>query len=131
VKTIKLKFCELDWIEGFGAKTRFPDGTQYGAHPHDSPHYWNVAYRCGYEGDVFAYCREHELAHHLIAENFNSHSPIIWALAHGDKPPPMIVPAEEALALALQRYARSNEPPFIDGIDWRPLKARFLELAEG
>jgi hypothetical protein len=24
VKTIKLKFCELDWIDGFGAKTRFP-----------------------------------------------------------------------------------------------------------
>jgi hypothetical protein len=129
VKTIQLRFCELDWIDGFGAKTRFPDGTSYGAHPHDQPHYWHLAYRCGYEGDVFAYCQEHELAHHLVAEAFNSHSPILWALAHGETPPPLFVPAEEALALALQRYARTNENPFIDGVNWQQLRARFLDLA--
>lgn len=130
-RTIRLRFCELDWIEGFGALTRFPDGKQWGAHPHDLPHYWHLAYRMGHQGDVFAYCQRHELAHHLIAEALGSHSLVVWALAHGEKPTPAIAAAEEALAMSLHRFAMTGEPPFVDGIDWTPLRERFLELAEG
>jgi hypothetical protein len=129
-RTIGLKFAELVWIDGIGALTRFPDGTQWGAHPHDEPHYWHLAYRFGHEGDVFAYCQYHELAHHIVAEAFGSHSVVLFALAHGEKPTPMVAAAEEALAMALHRYAMTNEPPFVDCVDWRALKSRFLELAE-
>jgi hypothetical protein len=120
---IRLRFCTLEYTPE-GAVTRFPDGSSYGALPHDEPHYHAVAHRLGYAGDILLYAQEHELAHHLIAAEFNSHSPVIWALAHGEKPPRMIAAAEEALVMALQRYARANELPLIEGVDWDGLKMR-------
>lgn len=126
---IRLRFCELEYTPE-GAVTHWPDGTQWGALPHDKPHYHALAHRLGYEGDTLAYCREHELAHHLVTEGYHSHSLVIYALAHGDKPPDPIAASEEALAMALQRYARTNEHPFIDRCDWAALKARLLELTE-
>jgi hypothetical protein len=128
-RTIKLRFAELDWIPGYGATTRFPDGCEWGAYPHDKPHYWHLAYAYGHEGDVFAYCQHHELAHHLVAEGLGSHSLVLWSLAHGEKPSRMISAAEEALAMALHRYAMTGAPPLIDGVDWSALKARFLSLS--
>jgi hypothetical protein len=125
---IALRFASLE-ITAEGAVTHFPDGTRWGALPHDEPHYHALAHRLGYEGDTLRYCREHELAHHCVAEHFHSHSPILWALAHGEKPPCLFVPAEEALAMSLQRYARANEHPLVDGVDWVLLRARFLNLA--
>lgn len=125
---IQLRFASLE-ITPDGAVTHFPDGTRWGALPHDEPHYHALAHRLGYEGDTLRYCREHELAHHCVAEHFNSHSPILWALAHDEKPPCLFVPAEEALAMALQRYARANEHPMVEGVDWSRLRARFLSLA--
>lgn len=126
---IELRTCRLEYTPE-GAVTHFPDGTKWGAVPHDDPHYHAIAHRLGYEGDILRYAREHELAHHCVAEHFNSHSPILWALAHGEKPPALFVPAEEALAMALQRYARAREHPLVDGMDWALLRARFLSLAE-
>jgi hypothetical protein len=125
---IRLRFCTLEYTPE-GAVTRFPDGSSYGALPHDKPHYHAVAHRLGYAGNILAYCQHHELAHHLIAEAFGSHSPVIWALAHGEEPPRMIAAAEEALAMTLQRYAMTNELPMIEGIEWDELKCRML-LAE-
>lgn len=125
---IELEFATLEFVD-WGAVTRFHDGAQYGARPHDEPHYHHLAYSMGYEGDTLLYCQHHELAHHLVSEEFGSHSPVLWALAHGEQPCRMIAAAEEALAMALQRYARTNQPPFVDRIDWHRLKARFLELA--
>lgn len=125
---IQLRFCSIEYTPE-GAITRYPDGSSYGALPHDEPHYHALAHRVGYGGDILAYCREHELAHHLIAEEFCSHSPVIWALAHGESPPRMIAAAEEALVMTLQRYARANEVPMIEGVDWDGLKCRLL-LAE-
>jgi hypothetical protein len=126
---IALRYASLEYTST-GAVTRFADGSSYGALPHDEPHYHAVAHRLGYCGDIMLYCREHELAHHLIAEEFGSHSPVIWALAHGEVPPRMIAAAEEALVMALQRYARANEVPLIEGIDWDALKRRFLGLLD-
>jgi hypothetical protein len=122
---ISLRFCTLEFTPS-GAVTRFPDGSIYGAFPHDEPHYHAVAHRLGYEGDILKYAQEHELAHHLIAEEFGSHSPVLWALAHGEEPPRVFAAAEEALAMILQRYARANEVPLIEGIDWDGLKCRLL-----
>lgn len=122
---IETRFAKLE-ITPEGAVSHFDDGTSYGALPHDEPHYHAIAHRLGYAGDILAYCREHELAHHLIAEAFGSHSPVIWALAHGEQPCRMIAAAEEALAMTLQRYARTNEVPLIEGIDWDVLKCRLL-----
>lgn len=125
---IQLRFCQVRWTD-FGVETVFPDGAINGAWPHDEPHYHAIAHRLGYEGDILQYCREHELAHNLVAEHFNSHSPVLWALAHGETPCAMIAAAEESLAINLQRYARANEHPFVDRVDWTLLKARFLSLA--
>jgi hypothetical protein len=38
----------------------------------------------------------------------------------------MIAAAEEALVMTLQRYARANEVPMIENIDWDGLKCRLL-----
>lgn len=128
-RLINLRFASLQFTED-GAVTHFPDGTSWGAQPHDAPHYHALAHRLGYEGDTLRYCREHELAHHVIAEGFGSHSLVLWPLAHGDTCMPMIAAAEESLALNLQRYARTNEHPFVDGADWLALKRRFLGLLD-
>lgn len=125
----ELRFATLEYTAE-GAITRFPDGSSYGALPHDEHHYHMVAHRLGYAGDILKYAQEHELAHHLIAEEFGCHSPVIWALAHGETPPRMIAAAEEALAMTLQRYARTNEVPLIEGIDWDRLKRRLLAEEE-
>jgi hypothetical protein len=126
---IQLRFASLEYTPE-GAVTHFPDGSSWGALPHDTPAYHAIAHRLGYEGDTLRYCQEHELAHALIGEHFCSHSPVIWALAHGEEPPAMIAAAEEALVLTLQRYARANEVPMVDRVDWPALKSRFLELAQ-
>jgi hypothetical protein len=128
---IDLRFAVLEATRE-GAVTHFFDKTSYGALPHDEePHYHYLAYRYGHDGDTLAYCRCHELCHHLVAEAFGSHSPVIYALAHGEKPSPMIAAAEEALAMTLHRYAMTGEPPMIEGVPWADLKARFLKLAKG
>lgn len=113
---------------GAGAVTTFRDGKSYGTLPHDEPHYHYLAYRYGHDGDTLAYCRSHELCHHLIAEAFECHSPTLWALAHDEDPSSLISAAEEALAATLHRYVMTGEPPLIEGIDWRALKKRFHEL---
>jgi hypothetical protein len=126
---VALRFCELEYTPE-GAVTHFPDGASWGALPHpEMPSYHVIAARCGYEDDLVRYAQEHELAHHVLAENFGCHSPVIWALAHDEPPAPMIAAAEEALVLALQRYARTSEHPMIDRVDWRALRASFLDLA--
>ncbi len=51
-----------------GCVSHLSDGTSYGAVPHDTPHYHVVAHRCGYGDDLLAYCREHEVCHHLLSE---------------------------------------------------------------
>jgi hypothetical protein len=125
---IQLRFCKLEFTPE-GAMTHWPDGTQWGALPHDTPSYHYAAYRYGHDGDTLAYCRFHELAHHLICEALGSHSLVIFALAHGEQPSPAIAAAEEALTMTLHRYVTTVEPPLIEGIGWQTLRKRFLECA--
>lgn len=124
---IRLRFASIECTPD-GAVSSFGDGSSYGAHPHDEPHYHYLAYRYGHGGDTLAFCQAHELCHHLIAEAFGCHSAVLWALAHDEKPTPMIAAAEEALVGVLHRYIMAAEPPLIEGVDWLGLKARFLEL---
>ena len=126
---IALRFAELHDYPA-GCFTRFPDGSTWGAEPHSTPHYHHLAYAYGHEGDTLAYCRVHELCHHLVAEGFGSHSLVLWALAHGEQPTPMVAAAEEALAMALHRYVMTGQPPFVDSVDWPALRNRFRELTQ-
>lgn len=128
LRSIELRFVTLEWTE-WGAVSTFHDGSAQPATPHDEPHYHALAHRLGYEGDTLRYCHEHELAHHLIAEHFGSHSLVLFALAHGETVAPAFAAAEESLAMNLQRYVRTNEHPFVDRVDWHALRARFLEMA--
>lgn len=125
---IELRFASLELVPD-GAVSHFRDGSKWGALPHDTPHYHYLAYRYGHEGDTLAYCRTHELCHHLVAEGFGSHSLTLYALAQGEQPTPMIAAAEEALAMTLHRYAMTGEPPMIESLPWDELKARVLEHA--
>lgn len=125
---IVLRFASVEWTP-WGCVSFFHDQTRYGAHPHTTPGYYAVAARLGYQGDTLAYAREHELCHHLIGEAFDRPSAVIWALAHGQRPEPYAAAAEEALAMTLQRFARCNEQPMIEGVDWSMLRDKLL-LAE-
>lgn len=114
-----------DW----GCETIYEDGASYGAHPHDNPHYHLIAARCGYDGDLLAYAREHEVAHHVMSEWAQGvTSRVLWPLAHGAEPIPAEAMLEELAAMAFQRWLRANERPIIGGVDWGGLKARALAI---
>ena len=127
-----------------GALSTFADGTSFGAQPHDTPHYDQIAERCGYGlglgwGDDtrradgrLRYCREHEVFHHLAGEVFyGGASPVLWLLAHGREPDTAAAALEEAMVMTLQRWVRAGERPIIGGVDWDDLKARALALLGG
>lgn len=128
-----------------GAYTSYDDGTSYAAQPHDTPHYDEIAERCGYAWPLsrrqptgqqradarLRYCREHEACHHIVAEWIGGHtSRVLWPLAHGREPVPFEATAEEALAMIFQRWLRANERPIIGGVPWDDLKARALALLD-
>lgn len=94
------------------------------------PHYHVIAHRSGYADDVLTYCREHELAHHVIAQEiWGRPSIVLWALAHGMEPQKPFAVFEELAAQILQRWARANERPIVADVDWDGLRGKFLELA--
>lgn len=127
MKHIHLDHCEIEYTPE-GCTTRFHDGTTIDACPHpEMPHYHVIAHRCGYQDDILAYCREHEVAHEIVAEYLTgTPSDVLWQLAHGKTAARWNMVAEEALAQMLQRFVRANERPIISGVDWDGLKARAL-----
>ena len=132
MKRIELKFCAIVYNEE-GCTTYFRDGTKVEACPHpEMPHYYVVAHRCGYQDDILAYCREHEVCHELVAEYLTgTPSDVLWQLAHGKQASRYNMVAEEALAQMLQRFVRANERPIISGVDWDGMKAMALEMLDG
>ena len=115
----------VDW----GCMSYFSDGSEFGAHAHDTHHYHVIAHRSGYGDDIWRYANEHEVIHHLVGEIFyDGVSPIIWALAHGSDVTPEEAAKEEAMVMLIQRWVRANERPIIGGIDWDSIKARAIEL---
>lgn len=127
---IRLEYCDIEWTE-LGARVVFPDGAETCAHPHpEEPHYHVIAHRCGYGDDLLAYCREHELAHAIVAQEFRGW--VSWALhaqAHGYTPTAFSSTYEEIVAQTLQRWARANERPIVGGVDWDAIKDKFLGAA--
>lgn len=112
-----------------GCVSHFADGASWGAIPHDTPHYHVIAHRCGYGDDLLAYCREHEVCHHLVSEwLLRRPSPVLWGLAHGRELTAAEAVFEEMAAQGLQRWVRANERPIIGGVDWNALKTQAVTL---
>lgn len=133
--TARLDHCTVEWTAE-GARVAFidtvPARLETCAYPHpDQPHYHVIAHRCGYGDDLLGYCREHELAHALVAQCFGTSRPscVLLAQARGDDPPRGLAMLEELAAQALQRWVRANERPILAGLDWDRLKAVFLSCA--
>jgi hypothetical protein len=124
---LHLNHCAIEWVV-CGARVVFPNGAETTAwpHPKDS-HYHVISHRLGYGDDLLAYCREHELAHIVVAEQFSgTPSCVLWAQANRLTVDPGAAMLEEIAAQTLQRWVRTNERPILAGCDWDALKARFL-----
>lgn len=125
---LRLLHCSLEWTER-GARVCFPGGageTEAWPHP-DDHHYHVISHRLGYGDDLLAYCREHELAHAVIAEEFmNAPSYVLRMLARGATPDPKRAVIEEILVATLLRWVRANERPIIADCDWDKIKSTFL-----
>jgi hypothetical protein len=128
---IKLQFCSLEWTE-WGVTTRFHDGSEVGAWPHDTHHYRVISHRLGYGDDVMAYCREHEFAHAFVAERLRDEpSYVLECLAKGRPIDMSFAIFEEMAAQTFQRWLRANERPILAGVDWDGLKRDALGLLRG
>lgn len=119
--------CLMEFTE-WGCVTKFRDGAILNSIPHDTPHYYVIAHRCGYGDDILRYCQEHDLAHLVFTEHFN-HRTVLWDVAKGNKPDRIMAIFEELSAQSLQRYARCNEEPIVSDVDWSIVRDRFLFLA--
>ena len=126
---ITLKFASVQYTD-FGAVSFFKDGTFWGAEPHDTHHYAVVSHRCGCGDDLMRFAREHEVLHHLLVEwLYDSPSPVLWGLAHGEPIEPPLSALEEMGVQALHRWVNCNERPIVGpDIDWDGMKSRALEL---
>jgi hypothetical protein len=114
-----------------GCFTQYEDGSSYGAHHHETPHYYVISHRLGYGDDLARYCFEHEACHHMAAEWIFGHtSKVLWPLAHGRDPDPADAVMEEMAAMTLQRWLRANERPIIGSVDWSGIKTRALALLD-
>lgn len=128
-----------------GCYTTFADGSTWGAQPHDTPDYLEIATRtgylpCGFPGQTFetraaearmAYCREHDVLHHVVgAVFFFGPSPVLWKLAHGHPVDEKYAALEEAMVMTLQRWVRAGERPIIGGVDWHGLRAQCLAVLD-
>jgi len=142
VRSIQLTYCRLDYGDTW-ASTHFPDGTSYGAEPHDTPEYRALAERCGYvkhrwtlahAPDVNRYMIEHEFSHNFLAQEiWHSTSAVLWALAHGQRPPPAAILSEEAVCILFQTWLRAGIPvaATAPGVNWWELKRKAIEMLEG
>lgn len=123
---LHLPYCTFEYTD-YGAKTIFRDGAEASTWPHDDHHYHVIAHRCGYGDDILAYCREHDLAHIVAAEEFNNMpSCVLNAQAHGREPHTGLALQEEVAAQVIQRWVRARERPIIANFDWDRLRMRFL-----
>jgi len=90
--------------------TRFHDGTEAHACPHDTPEYHAHAIEKTGLDDIMLYCWQHDLAHILCAELRGGPSPVLWAAAHGESTDTAECQAEEDAAQNLQRVLQMRYP---------------------
>ncbi len=130
IMSIRLTFCTASLYKGW-CWTAFPDGSGYGAYPHDTAEYRDLAKRLGYENSM-DYCWEHEVAHSFVSERIsNRPSPILQALAHRQRHPDCTV-YEEALVQAFQGFLRGGLPMSATApdVDWCALRQDALWLLD-
>lgn len=121
-----LKHCNFTWTDT-GCITYFHDGTKIKSFPHDIPHYYVIAHRCGYGDDLLAYCREHDFLHSFCEDYFYDRpSRVLLALARGEEDTKSQY--EEVMVQTCQRWIRANERPIIGGVDWDKFKFIASEL---
>lgn len=129
---LQLKYCSIEWTD-YGARVVFPGGKECSAwaHLHD-PNYHVIAHRCGYAYDLMRYCREHELAHAIVGQQFyDGHSIVLWSQANGRAVPHKgAAMVEEICAQSLQRWVRTNEYPILAELDWEALRKFFVQCVE-
>jgi hypothetical protein len=83
---IRVEFpdCTVEWDdEQRKCITRFEDGTEAHACPHHTADYLAHALDKS-DGDVSAYCWQHDLAHCIVGLIKGGNSAVLWALAHGE-----------------------------------------------
>lgn len=134
MRTIKLRYVEVDFFDNGEARTRFRDSdlADVEAQPHDTHHYHVIAHRCGYGDDIGRYCQEHEFFHSFCAEYFmDGLSDVLFCLSDGANIPPFTAGLEENFVMTCQRWVRANERPIIGGLNWDLFKAEALRHLDG
>jgi len=128
---IRLDYCHIEWVDN-GSRIVFFDGREVSAWPHpEIPHYHVISHRCGYGDDLLAYCREHELAHVLVAQELRQWSSFVLDCQAREVTPCVgLAIMEEITAQALQRWARANERPIVADFDWDAIRHKFLYYAK-
>lgn len=127
---IRLKHCTVEFLSD-GVITRFPDGTDIEAQPHDTYHCHVISHRLGYGDNILRYCQEHEFAHSYIAEClFDRPSLVLSSLAHGVQLSGRNSAYEEIAAQVLQRWLRTHERPILSGVNWDRVKTEALGLLD-
>lgn len=119
-------------VRARGAHSYWPDGSHYGAHPHDNEQYDEACARVGLSPELPGptylararqhYCVEHEVAHHLMWYVNGTGSGVLRALARGARPEPSYAVMEEATVHLIQRYLWTGKEPLIDHVAWAQLR---------
>jgi hypothetical protein len=94
----------IEWIpEHRKCISRFDDGTEAHAIPHDTPEYHRHAEEKS-TGDVDLYCWQHDIAHQVVAMMAGRRvSLVLWNLAHGISTDSPACELEEREAQEFQR----------------------------
>jgi hypothetical protein len=107
---VKLRFCTVElYLRDQLVVTRFFDGTEAHACPHDTPEYHHHALQKTGLDDVMRYCWQHDLAHNIVAEMKGKPSVVLWRLAHGLDTETDECAEEEVCAQTLQRNMQMTQ----------------------
>lgn len=101
---IEFPGCTIEWHADMRkCITRFDDGTEAHAIPHETDAYRAHAAEKS-TGDVDLYCWQHDLAHQIAAmQSGRRVSLVLWNLAHGQATDTPACDAEEKLAQEFQK----------------------------
>jgi hypothetical protein len=102
-RQIEFPLCTVIWQpEHRKCITRFLDGTEAHAIPHDTDEYRRHAAEKS-TGDVDLYCWQHDIAHVIVGMMRDDVSRVLWDIAHGGTGDDDLCQAEEAAAQEFQR----------------------------
>jgi hypothetical protein len=101
---VQLRTCSVElYRDAQLVVTRFPDGTEAHAIPHDTDDYHEHARTKTGQDDPLLYCWQHDLMHAIWGELFTKVSVVLWALAHNQSTDTPECDFEEAEVQRLQR----------------------------